>query len=58
MEKEYTQVHTLTIKNIGEKKFFQIKLAKNAKRIIGIQVTVTPIPTETLIIRTPIRTAI
>lgn len=36
----FYKVHTLKIKNKGEKKLFQIKLPQNAKRILGINVTV------------------
>ncbi len=46
MEKTLTKIHTVTIKRSGEKKLFQIKLPKNAKRITGIQVTVQPITVE------------
>lgn len=40
-------IQTLKIKALGEKKLFQIKLPKNAKRITGIQVTVTPLISKT-----------
>lgn len=39
MEETRVQIHTISIKRSGEKLLFQIKLPKNAKKIIGIQVT-------------------
>jgi len=36
------QIHTLTVNTSGEKQLFQIKLPRNAKKITGILITVTP----------------
>ena len=49
---EHEHIHILSITKAGEKKLFQIKLPKNAKKITGILVTVQPInnnpfPTDT-----------
>ena len=49
---EHEHIHTLQITKLGEKKLFQIRLPKNAKKITGILVTVqaintNPFPTDT-----------
>ena len=41
--RENYQIHTATVNNSGEKKLFQIKLPRNAKKITGILITVQPI---------------
>lgn len=45
MEQTKSKIHTLTIKQQGEKRLFQIKLPKNAKKISGILITTQPIVT-------------
>lgn len=43
MIQQKEHIHILQIKREGEQHLFQIKLPKNAKRIIGIQVSIQPI---------------
>ena len=47
--RENYQIHTATVNNSGEKKLFQIKLPRNAKKITGILITVQPIGADKVV---------
>ena len=51
--RENYQIQTATINNSGEKKLFQLKLPRNAKKITGILITVHPTGADVYRLRMP-----
>ena len=57
---EHEHIHTIHVKQAGEKHLFQIRLPKNAKKITGILITIQPInknpfPSDTPVTPSPIK---